>query len=53
MATLEVNNQPPEVADHDAFSADPWLLAAVGRAGIGDIAPARARSDNSWAPRKA
>jgi putative acyl-CoA dehydrogenase len=37
--THEVSNQPPLVEDHDAFSADPWLLEAVRRAGIEDIAP--------------
>ena len=37
-ATHEVTNQPPPVADHDAFAADPWLVAAVERAGIGDMA---------------
>jgi putative acyl-CoA dehydrogenase len=29
-----VLNQPPPFAGHDAFSQDPWLVAAVRRAGI-------------------
>jgi putative acyl-CoA dehydrogenase len=36
---MDVVNQPPEIAEHDAFTADPWLQAAVERAGIADIAP--------------
>ena len=37
-ATHEVRNQPPPPADHDAWASDPWLRAAVERAGAGDIA---------------
>ena len=29
----EVLNQPPPLAGYDAYSADPWLKAAVRRAG--------------------
>jgi putative acyl-CoA dehydrogenase len=39
-ATHEVTNQVAPRADHDAFATDPWLLAAVERAGIPDIASA-------------
>jgi putative acyl-CoA dehydrogenase len=38
--THEVSNQPPAVADHDAYACDPWLIAAAERAGIADMAPA-------------
>ncbi len=37
-ATHEVLNQPPPRADHDAWASDPWLRAAVERAGVADIA---------------
>jgi len=33
-ATHEVLNQPPPMAGYDAYSRDPWLTAAVQRAGI-------------------
>ncbi len=36
--THEVTNQPPRLEDYDGFEADPWLAAAVERAGIADIA---------------
>jgi putative acyl-CoA dehydrogenase len=34
----EVLNQPPPVEDHDAYRADPWLVAAAERAGIAGFA---------------
>ena len=37
-ATHEVTNQPPVLENYDGFGADPWLQAAVERAGIADIA---------------
>src|SRR6185503_6721603 len=36
--THEVLNQPPAVADHDAFASDSWLVAAAERAGVSDMA---------------
>jgi putative acyl-CoA dehydrogenase len=36
--THEVANQTPPLQGYDAFSADPWLTAAVARAGAADIA---------------
>ena len=41
-ATHEVLNQPPPLEGYDAFSADPWLRAAIERAGVPEMA-ARAR----------
>jgi putative acyl-CoA dehydrogenase len=41
-ATHEVLNQPPPMAGYDAYSRDPWLTAAVRRAGIEGMEPAYA-----------
>ena len=38
--THDVLNQPPPLADYDACSADPWLQAAMERAGVQDLKPA-------------
>ena len=35
--THEVANQPPPLADYDAWSRDAWLRAAVGRGGVADL----------------
>jgi putative acyl-CoA dehydrogenase len=35
--THEVANQPPPLADYDAWSRDAWLRAAVKRAGVADL----------------
>jgi putative acyl-CoA dehydrogenase len=32
--TAEVLNQPPPLEDYDAYSSDPWIRAAVRRAGV-------------------
>ncbi len=38
--THVVANQPPPVADHDAFATDPWLRAIAQGADAGWVAPA-------------
>jgi len=38
-ATHEVTNQAPGIPSHDAYAVDPWLRAAVARAGIDDVVP--------------
>ena len=35
----EVLNQPPPLEGYDAYAADPWLKAAVRRAGVPSSLP--------------
>jgi putative acyl-CoA dehydrogenase len=39
----EVVNQPPPLVGYDAYASDPWLTAAVSRAGAGAIAAEASR----------
>ena len=40
IGSYEAANQSPPLEGYDAYAADPWLRAAVRRAGVEDVAAA-------------